>query len=60
MMMNLTQCEGRCEKCLGESVCCYECDYKSWCDGRCLDTDCRRTMVKRRLNKDDTIKKTFS
>lgn len=50
MLMNLTQCEERKTKCLGDFICCYECDYRGWCDAKCTDTMCRRIQIMRRLN----------
>ena len=47
--LNVTQCGKRDYKCLGETDCCYECDYRQWCDERCQDKDCRLLTLVRRL-----------
>lgn len=48
--LNITQCEKREDKCLGNHDCCYECDYKSWCSDRCEDRACRLRLLKQRLD----------
>lgn len=55
--LNITQCEKREDKCLGNHDCCYECDYKSWCSDRCEDRACRLQMLMHRLHAIKDMKK---
>ena len=48
--LNVTQCGRRENKCLGNHDCCYECDYKAWCDDRCGDRECRMQLLRERLD----------
>lgn len=57
-MKNLTKCETRAMRCLAGNLCCYECEFKGWCEGRCDNQECRHMMIKRRLNYvEDTLEK---
>lgn len=48
--MNITQCpEERCE-CLGKRDCCFECDHRSYCDGKCDDVACHVYQIQKRIN----------
>lgn len=46
---NLTKCFTNNGECLVPGICCYECDYKGWCNLRCANSECRRKQVKKRL-----------
>ena len=48
-MMNNTKCITSNGGCLVPGICCYECDHKGWCDIRCINSECRREQVKKRL-----------
>lgn len=47
--MNITKCNTREGKCLGGNDCCFECDYKGWCEAKCPNHSCRHEKIALRL-----------
>lgn len=46
---NITKCVMDRHKCLGNDDCCYECNYRGWCDSRCQLADCRHERIYERV-----------
>lgn len=44
-MSSITKCTANKSKCLIDGVCCYVCDFKHWCEMRCVNDRCRRNNV---------------